>query len=406
MRRADGFSIIELVVAMGIMLGVTAAVFGLMNPSQGSFSTQPEVSDMQQRLRVAQDTLSRDLIMAGAGMYGSLGNPAPPQPSVGALNYYFAPVLPFRQGALNDDGPGKFFTDRMTVLYVPSTTAQTTLATALNSGAGNVAATLVADSTGCVAHTNACGFSVNKMILIFDDTGNYDTFTITSVVQQTASITVNKPPDATPTTYPVGSKVVEVIDRTYFLKSDPATSTYQLVYYDGSINADVPVVDHLVGLTFEYYGDRQPPLMRKALSDTAGPWTSYGPKPPAPGVKPTAYPAGENCVFQSDGSPTPAPRLSVLGDGSNPNTLIKLTAAELTDGPWCPDENNANRWDADLLRIRKIGVTLRVEAAVDALRGPASALFTRGGTSRGGNKWVPDQEIQFQVSPRNMNLGR
>ena len=89
-----------------------------------------------------------------------------------------------------------------------------------------------------------------------------------------------------------------------------------------------------------------------------------------------------------------------------PDQLIKLTAAQLTDGPWCPDVNNANRGDADLLRIRKVAVTIRVEAALDALRGPASALFTRGGTSRGGNKWVPDQEIRFEVSPRNMNLGR
>jgi hypothetical protein len=64
------------------------------------------------------------------------------------------------------------------------------------------------------------------------------------------------------------------------------------------------------------------------------------------------------------------------------------------------------RWDADLLRIRKVAVTIRVQAAVAALRGPASTLFTHGGTSRGGNKWAPDQEVRFQVTPRNLNLGR
>jgi hypothetical protein len=78
----------------------------------------------------------------------------------------------------------------------------------------------------------------------------------------------------------------------------------------------------------------------------------------------------------------------------------------LTDGPWCPDEANANRWDADLLRIRKVSVAVRIEAAPAALRGPASALFANGGTSRDVNRWVPDQEIRFQVSPRNMNLER
>ena len=124
----------------------------------------------------------------------------------------------------------------------------------------------------------------------------------------------------------------------------------------------------------------------------------------APGLKTTAYPAGENCLFMLDPGGAQVPRLAGLGSGSL--GLVPLTAAQLTDGPWCPDAANLNRWDADLLRIRKIGVTLRVESASDALRGPASALFAHGGTSRGGNRWVPDQEIRFQVSPRNLSLGR
>src|SRR6185295_14523106 len=140
----------------------------------------------------------------------------------------------------------------------------------------------------------------------------------------------------------------------------------------------------------------------KALIDTTGPWTSYGPKPKAIALPPFA--AGENCVFINDGSPVPAPRLAALGaPGSG---LVKLTAAQLTDGPWCPNATSANRWDADLLRVRKVGVTVRVQAAAAMLRGPASALFVRGGTSTGGSKWVPDQEIRFEVSPRNLNLGR
>jgi hypothetical protein len=83
-----------------------------------------------------------------------------------------------------------------------------------------------------------------------------------------------------------------------------------------------------------------------------------------------------------------------------------MQAEWLEDGPFCPDDGNANRWDADLLRIRKVEVTFRVQSASAALRGPQSVLFTNGGTSRGGNRWVPDQEIKFQVSPRNLNLGR
>ena len=97
-------------------------------------------------------------------------------------------------------------------------------------------------------------------------------------------------------------------------------------------------------------------------------------------------------------------RLPVLGGGGT--NLVKLDATNLTDGPWCPDAANPNRWDADLLRVRKVVVTLRVQSAVAALRGPASTLFTVGGTSQKSTAWVPDQEIRFQVTPRNMNLGR
>ena len=51
-------------------------------------------------------------------------------------------------------------------------------------------------------------------------------------------------------------------------------------------------------------------------------------------------------------------------------------------------------------------MTLRVETASAALRGPAGVLFTNGGTSTGGSRWVPDQEVHFEVAPRNLNVGR
>ena len=87
--------------------------------------------------------------------------------------------------------------------------------------------------------------------------------------------------------------------------------------------------------------------------------------------------------------------------------MVPLTAAQLTDGPWCPNDVNANRWDADLLRIRKIGVTLRVQSAVAALRGPAGVLFAnRRHVTRRQPVGCPDQEIRFQISPRNLNPGR
>jgi hypothetical protein len=116
-----------------------------------------------------------------------------------------------------------------------------------------------------------------------------------------------------------------------------------------------------------------------------------------------AWGAGENCAFTLSGG-AQVPRLAWLGDGND--GLVKLTEAQLTDGPWCPDATAPNRYDADLLRVRKVRVKLRVQVANPAYRGPTGTLFARGGTSRGGERYLPDQELKFDISPRNVNLGR
>jgi hypothetical protein len=99
----------------------------------------------------------------------------------------------------------------------------------------------------------------------------------------------------------------------------------------------------------------------------------------------------------------PAPTLPVIGAG---DALVPLAAAMLTDGPWCPDADNPNRFDADLLRVRRVRVTLRVESAAASLRGPAGPLFVHAGSSSGGHSFLPDHEIRFDVAPRNLNLQR
>ena len=40
------------------------------------------------------------------------------------------------------------------------------------------------------------------------------------------------------------------------------------------------------------------------------------------------------------------------------------------------------------------------------LRGPAGVLFARAGSGRQWDRLVPDQAVQFDVTPRNLNLGR
>lgn len=95
-----GFSFIELLVSMSIMLAVSSSMFGLVNSARTFFEIDLERADMEQRARVSMDALFRDLVMAGAG----LQMPA---------------IAPYRRGDDNPDLPGSAFVDRISVRYVP-----------------------------------------------------------------------------------------------------------------------------------------------------------------------------------------------------------------------------------------------------------------------------------------------
>jgi type II secretory pathway pseudopilin PulG len=62
--------------------------------------------------------------------------------------------------------------------------------------------------------------------------------------------------------------------------------------------------------------------------------------------------------------------------------------------------------DADLPGLRSIAVTIRLQAAAAAVRGPAGPFFIHGGSARTARRWVPDLELHVQLTPRNLNLER
>jgi prepilin-type N-terminal cleavage/methylation domain-containing protein len=67
-RNMDGFSLIELLVAMAATLVVSGAIYGLLASGNNAFRRQPEVADRQQNIRVAMDFIFRDVVNAGGGM--------------------------------------------------------------------------------------------------------------------------------------------------------------------------------------------------------------------------------------------------------------------------------------------------------------------------------------------------
>lgn len=95
--------------------------------------------------------------------------------------------------------------------------------------------------------------------------------------------------------------------RTYYLKSGPTSGTFQLMQYDGGLS-DLPMLDHVVRLSFDYFG----------LSTPGGP-------------------------------------------------LVRLEPRALVDGPWTEDAQHRT-FDADLLRVREVRVLLRLESTDPLLR--------------------------------------
>ncbi len=277
----------EVLIATALTVSVLAGVFTAIGPAQAAFATQQEAVDLQQRLRIAVETIARDLRMAAA-------------------------VRPYRTGATGDDSrAGVFFRrDTITIRFPPWV-----------------------------------------------------------------------PGDAR---------------RIYFLTADPDGP--RLMQYDGSAST-LPLLDDVVMLRFEYFGERQPP---RAVADAAPPAAgaiavTYGPVPPpltedAPGDE---WGPGENCTLRVVAG-VHASRLPMLGGAD----LAVLDASALSDGPWCPHGSHPDRFDADLLRVRRVRVHLRLQAAAP-FRGPAGPLFARLGTAVDPRRYVPDRAVRMDVALRN-----
>ena len=255
-----GFTIIEMVVAAGLLVLVTGATFAIFNPAQGTFQVQPEVADMQQRMRVGFDVVQRDLVNAGAGLStGALRGP---------LVSTLAPVLPYRLGSVNSDPlAGRFFRpDAITVLQVPGLAPQSSLSAAPASSAAPLQVNL---EPGCLASDPACGFRTGMRAIVLDDTGWFDTLTLTGV--DPASRLLAHADDALTKRYASGAQVAQVVMTTYYLDANERNGTFQLMRYDGH-RTDLPVVDDVVGLAFEYFGEASPPRLLRPATDPEGPW--------------------------------------------------------------------------------------------------------------------------------------
>ena len=185
--------------------------------------------------------------------------------------------------------------------------------------------------------------------------------------------------------------------RTYHLRQD-GEGIWQLMQYDGRLS-DQPAVEDVILLRFEYFGDGEPPVA--TIDERGGIHVTYGAPPPPMGVDDPndSWGVGESCTIGNAGGQY-VPRLQNSGAG-----VIAIGQAMLIDGPWCPDAAHAFRFDADLLRIRRVRVHVRLQAA-RPFRGLAGLLFANSGSALDPGRQVPDETMTVDVAPRNINVAR
>ena len=349
----NGFSLVEVLIATAVTATITALACGLAVEAQTAWRADDGRVDLQQRARVASDLVSRALLDAGGGPHTG--------PSKGSLLRVMAPVLPRRAGLRGAHAPDVFRPDTVTVFRARSEAEHAVLLAAAAAGAASLE---IAPEPLC--RQPSCGFSQGDSVMLHDSTGNYDMFTVTAVAGLTLSV---RPLGAgTGVVYPAGSPVIAAESTTFFIH----TATRTLRKYDG-IASEMPLVDDVVGMTVEYFGAAQPPTRPRPSVGTA------------------------NCLFDADGNYLAA-LMPVLGGGNT--RLVPLTEETLTDGPWCG--SGGNQFDADLLRVRRVRLTIRLQAADPAVRGTDRSRFAEPGTARRSGVMVPDVTVAADVAPRNL----
>jgi prepilin-type N-terminal cleavage/methylation domain-containing protein len=354
LRGEGGFTLVEVLIASAILSGafIVLLQFGVIG--QRVARTLPDAADEQQRLRIAADAIRRDLLNAGAALtHGTTSR---------SLVDYMPVVWPLRLGARRADPELSFFNDRITIVAVPD--GAPTARLSIDMPAPEADIPVATAGAGCRS-AGLCGFEDGTRAVMLDTSNLGQGFELFSVTGTPGAL-AHGPPNPTFTRgYGASTALVGAVrQRTYYLDA----ATRRLMVYDG-FQSDLPLVENVVSLKFAYFVE-----------------------PSALGA--SRPPDGEaNCAWSAGLPPVP-----VLDDLGGP-VLAPASSDRFTDGPYCGVA--PSRFDADLLRIRRVRVTIRAQVASATMRG-SGADFVNAGASAGGASAVPDIQVTFDVTPRNM----
>lgn len=342
----SGLTLVELLVALMLTLAVVGVVGSALPPVFDQVRAVPEAVDLHQRARGAADMVRAAIMSAGAGA-ALIAD--------GGLVRRVPAVLPRR---LLSDPPGAAWADRLSVLSVPALAPQAPLDAPL--GIGDTVVRLAWHPSCGV--DGSCGFRRGDLAIVTGADGAMALAEVVAVAGR--SLTLGTAVDQA-----VGLPADVAQVRTTTLMADAARRQVRRI---DDLAPSQPAVEEVVSMRVRYYGSPAPPR-----------------HPVVPGV--------DTCAVAANG----APRLGLLGPVPGPP--VELTVAQFLDGPWCGQ--GAWQFDADLLRVRSVRVTLRLQAGSPSTRGRDPLRFAVPGTSVRRTQEVRDVEVEVFVPVPNLAWG-
>jgi prepilin-type N-terminal cleavage/methylation domain-containing protein len=329
-----GFTLVELLVAAALVLVVASVLGVLAHGMPRAFDRSLAITDLTARARAGLGVISFDVQAAGSGIV--IG------PALQGLADLWPIVVPGR--SLGDPSLASPFA---AVSVLRATGAQGELRDL--AGAGSVALTLDAAAPSA-QQDGTGGFEAGDQALIIDS-ARAESVVVRAVGAASWTLTLSSP---LRTSFPPRALIVGVERITYGLRPDPAGGM-RLVKRSGG-GAEQPVVDHVGEFEVMLWGSAEPPLP----GTTADSFPTFGPLAPPVATDDgrDSWPPGENCTLALDGAGLRVARLPQRGPAG---ALVPLTAAMLSDGPWCPDAADPEAFDADLLRLRRVDLRLRFD---------------------------------------------
>jgi len=226
-RHAGGFTVIELLVSLAIIMLIGGALTNVVAPARAAFDRVPAEQDLQQRGRTAIDVLAQALRSAGRNVAATA--------ALGA----FSEIVPAVSVA-DPEASGNGFTT-LTVLAPIVDGAQAVVA-ADQAGA---AAPLTLATAPCPNVKDVCGFKAGATAVITDGAGHHDVFVVASTVPASRVLTADR---SFSQPYPIGSAVIEIDQHTFSLAGQ-ADGSFTLVR-ETAAGAIQPVVDFVTALSF------------------------------------------------------------------------------------------------------------------------------------------------------------